>query len=61
MQASTRFDRRLLLVTRRRCWSQGADVSINDFSAAFLDTKDTRNWVHKIFCQFFPEYRAPHS
>ena len=52
------------------CSSQGADVTVNDFSA-FLDTRRCKNWAHKIFwkylsedlfCQFFPEHRMmPHS
>ena len=37
-----------LLVSIRLLQSQGADITMKDFSA-FLDMKRCKNWAHKIF------------
>ena len=53
------------------CWSQGADVTINDFSA-FPNMRKCKNWAHKFFSwkyltiwrpvlPVFLEHRGPHS
>lgn len=49
------------------CWSQGADITMKDFST-FINTRRCKNWIHKIIswkylsedllCKFFSEHKC---